>query len=561
MSKQVEAKFVLRPPEGLVEDDIHLVKEIVTEEDNTKHANLRIIKDFKRSAWITQEHYRNHKQKKESEDIKKLFEIKSTEKNLAKNIAKHLGYKYQHVKGLWDIVDSPYVYGIDIDSRAIIKYLYQHKYGDNVTPYTVTTFDIEVNTETEEIVIISIANKENVYVCVLQDLLVNTIPLETAVRQLNYCYKQHIPETDTFKDVKPVFVICKTEREVIEKIFAKLHEWKSDFIAIWNINYDIPKIIERCDHLHINLPRLFSSPEVPEEYKYFKYKAGNSLRVTESGVHKPMGPEEQWHTVQAPSYSYWIDAMCAHRFIRVGGKAVPGGYSLNNILEQELGKSYKKLKFDNLDDINRLTGIDWHKAMVARHPVEYVIYNCWDTMSMVELDKKTTDLETNLPILAGISSYDVYNSGPKKIIDTIHYFYLNNGRVLGCKPKTLNTGEHLPLSDWISILESIYIMDNSGKVIKENKNMTSNIRLATADLDAISSYPSDILAANVSKDTTNRELLSIEGIDRIDFMRQNINLFFGKVNHVEYCSTMLNFPSLSELSKSWLDNKSNKERT
>lgn len=73
---------------------------------------------------------------------------------------------------------------------------------------------------------------------------------------------------------------------------------------------------------------------------------------------------------------------------------------------------------------------------------------------------------------------------------------------------------------------------------------------------AISSYPSDILAANVSKDTTNRELLDVEGIDRLDFMRQNINLFFGKVNHVEYCSAMLNFPSLSSLSKRWLDSKS-----
>ena len=60
-------------------------------------------------------------------------------------------------------------------------------------------------------------------------------------------------------------------------------------------------------------------------------------------------------------------------------------------------------------------------------------------------------------------------------------------------------------------------------------------------------YPSDTLAANVSKDTTMREIVTIEGIDKDDFKLNNINLIFGKVNHVDYVTSMMNFPTLQTL--------------
>ena len=55
------------------------------------------------------------------------------------------------------------------------------------------------------------------------------------------------------------------------------------------------------------------------------------------------------------------------------------------------------------------------------------------------------------------------------------------------------------------------------------------------------------MAANVSKDTTVRELIDIEGIDKEVFKLQNINLFFGSTNSIEYCTTMYNLPDLYEL--------------
>ncbi len=63
----------------------------------------------------------------------------------------------------------------------------------------------------------------------------------------------------------------------------------------------------------------------------------------------------------------------------------------------------------------------------------------------------------------------------------------------------------------------------------------------------VSGYPSDGQAANVSKETTTKELLKVEGVPQPLFMTQNINLFFGKVNNVEYCQKMHNAPDLYKL--------------
>lgn len=547
MSKKIinkECKFILKVPDDVSEDDIHIVKELITYDDKTQDINLNFIKNFQRPFWITKQFYQNHQQKKESESIDKLDKFNATQKDLAKAIASKLGYKYITAKTLRDVSKSPYIYGIDIDSRAIIKKLYMDKYPD-VTPYTLTTLDIETNIDTGEIIIISVATKNKIYVGILESMLLSKRDVK---EQLQFLFKKYIPKTDLNNLVEPCFEIFKTEQELLENVFLKLHEWKTDFIAVWNIDFDVPYIVERCKKLNIDPKDLFSSPDVPKELRYFKYKQGQKLKVTESGVHKPINPEEQWHVILTPSYSYWIDAMCSHRYVRVGGKSVPGGYSLNNILEKELGKDMKKLHFDDDPNITNLSGIDWHKYMIANKPLEYIIYNCWDTMSMLELDNKTKDLEMSIGALIGVSSFDIFNSGPKKIIDALHFFYIDNGRVLGVKDPKMSDDDILGLSGFIMILESAYKQDNRGNFIKEDPEAYTNINYALADLDAVSSYPSDTLAANVSKDTTSRELISIEGFKKEDFLKQNINLFFGKVNAVEYCTEMLNYPYLEDLS-------------
>lgn len=546
-----ECKFVLHCPISDPENDIHIVKEIITYEDGKVEPNLNIIRNFKRPFWITKKHYQNHEQKKESEEIDKLDMFTETQSNLYKGIASRLGQRYITAKSMRDVIKSQYLYGTDIDSKAIIKKIYKDKFPNAITPNSLSVLDIETDIDNNDITIISVASHHEVYVCVVEKILKGR---RDVISQLEYLYKKHIPKTELNSKIKPVFDIVKTERELLINTFKKIHEYKTDFIAVWNIDFDVPVIIEACKRNELDPKDLFSHPSIPNNLKYFEYKQGSKVKLTESGVHKPINPEEQWHIVLTPSYSYWIDAMCAHRYIRVGGKSVSGGYSLNNILEKELGKDMKKLKFED-ENTYKLIGADWHRYMLNNKPLEYIIYNAWDTMSILELDNKTKDLCTSISALIGISSYDIFNSGPKKIIDALHFFYIENKRVLGTKGAKQDEDNILGLSDWIMILESGFMKDDHGKVILEDPNMRTNVRGNLADYDAVSSYPSDTLAANVSKDTTSRELISIQGFEKNEFIKQNINLFFGKVNSIEYCTTMLNFPTLEDLSNNFRKEK------
>lgn len=88
----VECRFATYiPPARGTEDDYHLVKEIVHLKDGSRVPNLRILKNFKRSFWVTKEGYRKHTQKKEWEDIKKLTEYRCTQSQLLDRAAKALG--------------------------------------------------------------------------------------------------------------------------------------------------------------------------------------------------------------------------------------------------------------------------------------------------------------------------------------------------------------------------------------------------------------------------------------------------------------------------------------
>ena len=62
--------------------------------------------------------------------------------------------------------------------------------------------------------------------------------------------------------------------------------------------------------------------------------------------------------------------------------------------------------------------------------------------------------------------------------------------------------------------------------------------------------PSNGLAANVSKDTTFKELKTVGDLDIEVVKHKNINFMFGKVNQVDYVSTMFQAPTLEELKES-----------
>lgn len=71
-------------------------------------------------------------------------------------------------------------------------------------------------------------------------------------------------------------------------------------------------------------------------------------------------------------------------------------------------------------------------------------------------------------------------------------------------------------------------------------------------LDVSASYPNGEVALNTSKETTIRELTSVGSITEDVFRMQNMCLSAGHVNALDYCTTMMGFPTQSEMLEAFM---------
>lgn len=518
-------------------DDIHYVKEIVHTRDGRTFPNTRIWKNYKRDFYVTQKGHRNHKQPKEWEDINKLNKFTTTQTQLNDNIAKALGMP--GFKGDYkSLFRSPYLYGADILSTAVLKRMYQDKFPELITPYSVAAFDTEKDMVrgTDQINMATISFKGRVYTAVVKSFFEghsNVIP------RLKEALVKYIGEYVTKRNIDWEIELVDTDIDVIKRCMAKGHEWQPDFMAIWNMNFDVPLMLDALARERIDPATIFSDPSLPREFQFFNYKQGPNKKITDSGKVFPLKPSDQWHTVFCPASFYFIDPMCAYRRIRLADGEEPS-YALDAILDKKLG--IRKLKFKEADHLSKG---DWHIFMQQNYPFEYVIYNVFDCVSMEELDEVTNDLQFSLPSQSGCSDFANFKSQPRRLVDDLHYVCLNQDKVIGVTSDELKTDldkETLGLEDWICTLPAALIADNGLRLIEEDPNLSTNIRVHVADLDVAASYPNGGAVFNISKETTLTEVCSLEGIDEETLRLQSINLSGGQTNAVEFCTTLLGFP-------------------
>jgi len=531
------------------DDDHHLLKIINHYNDNSKEVELKIIKNFKRKFYVTKPGCKVHNEKKEWESLDNLKEFESTQSNLKYAVAKAIDHRGV-IKGMRQLATSPYLYGTDISSTSILKKMYQDKY--QITGmYSVAMFDTEADmiNDGNQTIICTAAYGNQIFISVQRDWL-GIGNEELWLTKLNETIDFHLSQ---FKDrnLQITFKVGDTEADIIKLAFKQLHEWQPDIVAIWNMAYDIPKIIEALERVGINPASVFSEPSLPENLKYFKWVPGKTKRTTASGVNKGINPAEQWHVVDFPASFKIIDAMCAYRYIRLS-KQEDKKYSLDFILKKVLGLSKFKLK-----QADHLIDIPWHQLMQTEYKYEYMVYAIFDVFAMVLLDEKTKDLCASLPFISGISDFENFNSQPKRIINSTHFYCLKKGCAIastGLTPEVVirdeddeYADETLDLSGWILMLKSHFIINDGLACIEEDANCITNILTHVGDLDCSSSYPSATRAMNVSSETTLRRIIDIKGIPEEVYRMQNINLLQGHVNAIEYMVTMLDLPKPQDM--------------
>lgn len=531
------------PPRNDTHDDYHVIKEIIHYKSGETKPNLRIIKNYQRDFYVTKKAYQNHKSKKDFEAIDRLNKYTTTQSRLSTQVSKALNLEYMTNSDIRQLSRSPYLYGVDISTTALIKGSYKRKFPDLFSPSKVAAFDIEVDViQSEhygEINVISATMSDKI-VCAVSEYFIKGYTKQ----DIHDMIMKHIGDYIVRRNMRVFIEICKDEMECLFKVFSFIHEWKPDFLAIWNIDFDLPKIVEVCKKHNVYPEDLFSDPSIPTSLRYFKYKQGQNRKTKSNGQVSIITPANRWHVAYSTSSFYFIDAMCMYRQIRLAGPEEQS-YSLDSILQKELG--IRKLKFKEADHIS---GLDWHIYMQHNYPLEYVAYNIFDTLSMIELDEKTQDLCQALPILGQFSDFASFNSKPKQLIDLLYWEALDNDHVIGTAGPELKDEideKTLPLDDWIIALEPSLIVDNGLCNIKEDSSINTNIRLYNADSDIGAAYPTNQCVFNVSRSTTLTELIDISGVHHSVYRMENINLISGRVNAVEYCRTMFDFPSLEQL--------------
>lgn len=542
--KSKECRFVtyVKPPE-YGKPDLHVAKEIVYYTDGTSEPKINLIYNYKRPYWVVNKGARNFEQHKEWIDKKYLTEYKSTQANLIDNAAKSLGMPYFR-GSLRMLQENPYLFGTDIKSTAIIKKAYQERYKDAPnTFYSTLMLDVETDVlyGTDEIIMLTIYYKGLCITYITEYCVKNFHDVQERVDAL---MKKYLGEYVNKFNIKSDLVVCADEITVLQKAFEKIHEIKPDFCAIWNLDFEINKFIMACARAMVDPKTIFSDPSIPREYQYFEYIQGPNQKVTASGKITPIPPAARWHTVYCPASFYFIDAMCVFKHVRIGKQERPS-YSLDNILKEEL--KLGKLKFEEADGYERLK---WHVFMQENYMLEYSIYNRFDCVSMDLLEEKNKDMSLFLPLYSGTSDYEDFKSQPRRIVDQLHWVALENDKVIGTTSKALKdkySGLTYDMNGWISNLPASLITTQGMKIIEECPELETTIYTATGDLDVSASYPNGGICYNISKETTSKELIDIEGVPRDLYRIQNMLLTTGHVDAVEWCTNILGFPKLQDV--------------
>lgn len=526
------------------EDDLLVVKEYIHSKDGEITPNIVLIKNYVKDFYVTKPGFRNHKQKKEWEDLDKLQKFTSTQAQLAKNAAKALGTQWMK-GGIRAIGRSPYLYGTDITTPTLIKKKYANKYPNVFTRNKVAVIDIETDVVEghKRPIYVSITCRDKVFMASTEEYIGTMVnPLEKLRKKANELLGKHFKK----RGIVPEIMICKNAGDACNEAIQRAHQWKPDFLTIWNIDFDIPRITDVLIEYGYDPAMVYSDPVVPDRFKFFTYKQGRSQKVTANDKVTPIHPADRWHVAEAPASFIMIDSMCTYKKIRIAGGNEPS-YSLDYQLQSHLGT--RKLKFDVAKDYS---GLAWHEFMQEHYKSEYGAYNIFDCIGVELFDEKTHDLGVTLSVLSGVSEYKIFHSQPKRLIDQLYFYCLEEkNRVVATHADNVveDIDDYvLGVKNWIITLPShLRTSDEGINIIEELPDVSSEIYCHVSDVDIVSSYPTLQYLLNMSKETTYRELCRTRGVSELDQRLSGVNLLGGPVNAYEVARKMFKAPTFDAL--------------
>lgn len=535
-------------------NDLHVLKANAHYSDGTKEPVLLHEYGFKRPFYVTKRKYQNHKEKKTYEHLSKLDRYECTQTDLPLQVARRLGVNPQGAR-LRNLADSPYLYGTDILSTAVLVHRYKNKYkevNENLSRRTVAVLDIEwsVIRPEQDLTLLGLTMGSRMFVAISKRIIegyadpkaefVNAIENEVDDGVRERIRSRGITD---YNDID--FVVCDDEVEMLREVAKRLHAWKPDFVSIWNIVAELNKFEDIATRYDTSLAEIFSDPSVPPEYRYFWYKRGRESHKAKSGRSTTFRPEKQWHTVFVPASFYFICAMRTYAAVRQGQPSVK--MTLDATLYRHL--KFTKLKYPPAANY---FGTDWFTVMEQKYPFVLAVYNLMDCISPEMLDESLGDVAISLPTLAGISDFSVFNSNPKTLADDVTIEFIKHNQLVlastGSKRYDPFAGRTVDQRCIIVTLDTSLRTREGMRCVIELPGFATNVYPFTFDCDVTTAYPGNQIIMNLSRETTWRELLYIEGVPEQIKREQCMNIAASAENNaLEITQELMRAPLLFDL--------------
>lgn len=543
--------------------DLLTVKEVYHLKNGDQIPNINLIYNFQRPIFITKPNHRIHQDKKEHEQRDKLDVFYCTQAELPMKIQQALGNQFPNPNlRLADVCKNPYVYFGDLHPITMIKDKYKKQYPKIERSLNkLAVLDIETNVlgGPEEPILCSVTMGKKKIIGMTAEYrsrLIDdpTIAIPAAFKKYLGAIEIGLGDDMRIRNLPQErgedfeIIIRETAGEMLRDVIQPVHDWMPDFLVCWNVNFDIKKILEQLKKDNIYATDVFCDPKVPEDYRNVYYREAKTIRVTNSKTIS-QHPADLWHVLDCQAGFYVIDAMVTFKKIRVA-EGNEASYGLDYILKKHLGTG--KLKFEGAGN---LTGLKWHQKMQRDHPLEYIIYNIYDTMSVELLDEQTGDICSAFSILSEMTPFDKFNSLPRRLVDGFTFYCLERGLIVGTAGTYVENdidARIISMKDWIVTLPAHLVENNGVHCIEEWSMLQTMFRNQVGDDDIAQAYPTGGVITNASKETTAIEVLEIEGVSEEHRRQCGINFTGGYTNTLEVAEQFFKIPNVFELERALL---------
>lgn len=465
--------------------------------------NLHWYVDPLRIFYVTLPQWQNHNYKKEFEDIANCEKFICKDSELEQRVAGALGYYGFRKRPMRMLASSPYLYVADIPTEVLIKQKYLKQSPPQMAPFTRGGLDIESEVRGEKrINAITFIHEHEIFTCALKEYCRIHIKDEEFKPATEDDCRKVIDDLigDYYKanGFTVTFHMGDTELDLIKWIFARIHEKKTNFIGVWNIEFDIPKIIERIQALGADPAEIMCHPEVPKQYRLVDWFEDKSNSKQKAHI------TDRWHWVTIAGYSQFLDSMLLYaRLRKASGKE--SSYSLDYISNKILGTGKLHLGGE----------ISNHWYEQHYHFLPYIAYNVNDVLIMQLMELKTEDM-IGLTALSGNSLMSEFAKQTVQVRNNAYAFAVPRGKV----PASASANMFTEYDEMMAKAGGTVLPPNKAVGVSieavEEMHRPTMVTVAANDLDVSSFFPSLIEAFNISKESYLGTIINVNGHNKLE---------------------------------------------